>query len=219
MSLTVHILIRVMSKAGEKMQINRYHIARGQLPLGAIFLAGVTAGILLMNLGRSILLEGTGLLDEYTLYHMKYMTVDSSALFYYVLHIRMKNVVLLVILATTYLGLPVCIGAAFWYGLSAGAFLAAAVIRYGLKGILLVLTGVFPHYLFYVPAMLILLGWCERLNRKIYFKHGMAEDAEREGRRVGNLWKLLLSMGMLFFGCLLESFINPGLMAGLLKIF
>ena len=44
-----------------------------------------------MNMGKSILLEKTGPLDEYTLYHMKYMTINSNALFYYVLRQRFGN--------------------------------------------------------------------------------------------------------------------------------
>ena len=50
------------------------------LPVLPVFFAGLAAGILVMNIGKSILLENTGLFDEYTLYNMKYMTVDNSAL-------------------------------------------------------------------------------------------------------------------------------------------
>lgn len=171
-----------------------------------------------MNIGKSILLESTGLLDEYTLYHMKYMTVDSGALFCYVLRQRIGSALILGILATTYLGLVVCAGAAFWYGLSAGAFLAALILRYGLKGILFALVGIFPQYLLYAPALAALLVWGAQLNRSIYFKG-------YEGRGGGKyfwLGKALRFFGILFvmvLGCILESFWNPQLMLALLKIF
>lgn len=184
-----------------------------------IFAVGLFAGMLLMNFGKSFLLENTGLLDEYTLYHMKYMTVDSGALFYYVLRNRIGRVLVLAVLATTYLGLAVCIGAVFWYGMCAGAFLATAVIRYGLKGVLLVLAGVFPQYLVYVPAMIFLLLWCHRIYRGIYLDRTLGAGGEKNF----SLPKYLLQFACILFafiaGCVAESFLNPYLMMGLLKIF
>ena len=199
--------------------MKRYHIHRGKLPLGYVFLAGMLSGMLIMSLGKSILLENTGLLDEYTLYHMKYMTVDRSALFYYILCLRMKTAIILVVLATTYLGLAVCAGAAFWYGLSAGAFVTAVVIRYGLKGILLAFVSITPQCFIYVPAFMVLLWWCEALNRTIYLdKNTLTKGAGEITwlRRGGQLALILL---VLLLGCLLEGFTNPGLMEKLLKIF
>ena len=196
-----------------------YHIHRGKLPLGYVFLAGMLSRMLIMSFGKSILLENTGLLDEYTLYHMKYMTVDRSALFYYILCLRMKTAIILVVLATTYLGLAVCAGAAFWYGLSAGAFVTAVVIRYGLKGILLAFVSITPQCFIYVPAFMVLLWWCEALNRTIYLdKNTLTQGAGEITwlRRGGQLALILL---VLLLGCLLEGFTNPGLMEKLLKIF
>ena len=192
---------------------------KGKLPFGPIFLAGMLTGILMMNLGKSTLLENTGLLDEYTLYHMKYMTVDSSALFYYVLRLRMKTAIMLAVLATTYLGLFVCVGATFWYGLSAGAFLSAAVVRYGLKGILFACVGILPQYLVYVPAFVVLLLWCEALNRSIYFRNSITTEASSGIPWLKRMAQLAMIMGILILGCLLESFANPGLLEKFLKIF
>lgn len=189
-----------------------------RIRFGNLFLAGLIAGIFIMNIGKSILLESTGLLDEYTLYQMKYMTVDNNALFCYVLRQRIGSTLILGILATTYLGMIVCAGAAFWYGLSAGAFLAALILRYGLKGIVFAVVGIFPQYLLYAPALAALLIWGTKLNRSIYFR-------EYEGSAGGKyFWmgKALRFLGILFvmvLGCVLESFWNPQLMLALLKVF
>ena len=78
-----------------------------------------------MNIGKNILLENTGLFDESTLYAMKYMALDSDALFSYVLRERLLGILILTVLSTTYLGLAVCAGTVFWYGMAAGGFLAA----------------------------------------------------------------------------------------------
>ncbi|MDR2044326.1 MAG: stage II sporulation protein M [Clostridium sp.] len=201
------------------MRIGMAKVRTGKIPYLAIFFAGFLAGIFLMNIGRKTLLENTGLLDEYTLYQMKYMTVDGNALFVFVLRERLKTVGFLAVMATTYLGLLVTGGMALWYGVSAGMFLSAAVIRYGMKGVLFVVTGIFPQCLFYVPAMAALLLWCEQLCRALYSAGGAAP--EMAGRRaiLRKLLFLLLLAGAVVLGCLLESHVNPYLLSKLLKIF
>lgn len=201
------------------MQIRRYRMREGKLPLVTIFMAGLFAGMFIMNFGKSILLEDTGFLDEYTLYHMKYMTVDSGALFYYILRHRLGRLIVLAVLSTTYLGFAVCVGVVFWYGMCAGAFLAAAVIRYGIKGILLVLAGMFPQYLVYIPAMVFMLLWCQNLYRSIYLIRGTGMEAAGGFFLPRRLLQLLGILLVFMVGCILESFLNPHLMAGLLKIF
>lgn len=201
------------------MRFGRFHLQPERLPFLQIFLAGLAVGILGMNFGRSVLLENTGLLDEYTLYNLKVMSVDESSFFYYVLRERLGSVVILAVLATTYLGLFLCVGAALWYGMSAGAFLAAAVLRYGLKGILLAVVSVFPQYLIYIPVLLHLLVWCETLCRGIYFQKSIHNEKGNRLLKPKYLMHLAVIILLMIVGCIFESFVNPQLLSGLLKIF
>ncbi|MBE5892599.1 MAG: stage II sporulation protein M [Lachnospiraceae bacterium] len=201
------------------MRIRRKISFGNKLPLGLLFWTGVLAGIIVMNLGKSILLDDTGLLDEYTLYHMKYMTVDSGALFYYVLWLRMKTVLILIVFATTYLGMAVCTGATVWYGFSVGAFTSALMMQYGLKGIVFGVLSVFPQMLLYVPAAVALLRWCVQLNRFIYFQREATSDVEKKVPLSRRIVRLLGILGLVVLGCLAESFINPEIMEWLLNIF
>ena len=164
------------------------------------FCVGLIAGILVINMGKSILLGDGGMFDESTLYHLKYMTVDSNALFCYILRKRIIRFLGLAVLSTTYLGLAACMGAAFWYGLSAGAFLATLMLRYGIKGILLAL-----------------LLWCQELFRGIYVR-GEYSAADR-GFLVKKAGRLLVLMAVLVVGCMLEAYMNPFILMGFLKIF
>ena len=189
----------------------------GKLPLRFLFLTGFVIGLFAVYFGKGILWKNTGILDEDTLYRMKYMTVDNSALFWYVLCKRCRNFLVIIIMATTYLGLLFCGGITLKYGFSVGFFLSTAVCRYGLKGILLGIVGIFPHYLCYVPAMILLLGWCEELHRSIYFYHNLTGQGKKS--LPGRLGKLVLILGVLVFGCVLECFVNPGLLKGFLQFF
>lgn len=200
------------------MKIKKYSPFTGRLPLLYIFLTGFVVGIAAMNFGKSTLLEETGLLDEYTLYQIKYMTVDSSAFFVFVMKKRIGSMLMLTVLATTYLGLLVCGGCMFWYGLSAGSFFTALMIRYGLKGIFLAMASLLPHYVLYVPAAVALVRWCENLNRNIYFDRYTALE-DKKVVQPGQLMRFMGIAGVIVTGCILESFCNPYILLALLKIF
>lgn len=199
------------------MKWNRSMLPAGKLPLHFLFLTGFVVGLFAVYFGRGILLNRAGMLDEDTLYRMKYMTVDSSILFWYVLCKRCRNFLVLIIMATTYLGWIFCGGVTVKYGFSVGFFLSTAVFRYGIKGILLGIVSIFPHYLCYLPAMILLLRWCEDMHRSIYFYHHTTGQGKKS--LPGRLGKLALIWIVLVFGCLLECFVNPALLKGFLQFF
>ena len=201
------------------MRLVRFSIRRDKLPLIQIFVAGIVVGILCIYFGRNILLENTGLLDEFTLYNLKYMSVDSKAYFYYIVRERLGSVLSLVVLATTYLGVVLCAGTAFWYGISTGAFLSAAMFRYGLKGVFLALVSAFPQYIVYGPMLFSLLIWCEKLCREIYFQRTVPLGKGMGILKSINLVRLLMILLLMLVGCFLESFLNPHFLTGFLKIF
>lgn len=195
---------------------------RGRFPFGYIFLVGLLAGILIMNFGKNILLDGTGLLEEETLRQMSSTVSDSSVLFVFVLRERMIEFAVLALAATTYLGLAACVAAAGWYGFSVGAFLAAGVLRYGLRGILLALAGTLPQYLLYGPALYGLLLWCEKTFRMIYGKgHYRKRYYQESDSKIpafsGRVLSLLILFVLMLAGCALESFVNPAILRGFLK--
>lgn len=213
-SKTIGGTVQEMQFAKKSFRLNP-----GQRNILALFCAGLLAGILVLYIGKSILLENTGLFDEDTLYHMKYMTVDSSALFCYILRKRIGKLLILAVLSTTYLGLAACMGTVFWYGMSAGVLLASLTIRYGVKGIVLAVISIFPQYLIYVPVMLVMLTWCETVFRGIYHRNGGGYEAVNKGfllRQTGQLAAIIAAMTA---GCLAEGYINPYILKGFLKIF
>ena len=189
----------------------------GKLPLRLLFLIGFGIGLFAAYFGRGIWFQTTGILDEDTLYRMKYMTVDSRGLFLYVLCRRCRNFFVLIIMATTYLGLVFCGGITVKYGFSIGFFISTAIYRYGIKGLLLGIVGAFPQYLCYVPAILLLIRWCEELHRSIYFYHNITGQGKKS--LPGRLGKLALILMVLVFGCILECFVTPVLLKGFLQFF
>lgn len=198
-------------------------IAGKRIPSGGknwlpVFCVGLLAGIFIMNMGKSILLEDTGLFDEYTLYRMKYMTVDGNALFCYAFRKRIMMLLIMAILSTTYLGYVVCAGTAAWYGMSTGIFVTVLTLRYGVKGLVFAAVSIFPQYLFFVPAVVMMLGWCESLYRAIYSR-GMSVDEGDRNFLMKKLGRLGIIVILAILGCLAEGYINPRLLIGYLKVF
>ena len=71
------------------------------------------------------------------------------------------------------------------------------------RGFLLGIVGIFPHYLCYVPAMLLLLRWCEDMHRSIYFYHNITGQGKKSlPGRLGRLALILVVLRL--FGCVLE---------------
>ena len=199
------------------MRIAGFGIKTMKIPVLPIFCIGALVGIFVMSVWKDVLLENTGLFDEYTLYNMKYMSVDSDALFSYLFRVRVLGLLILAVLSTTYLGWVACVGTAAWYGMSVGAYFSALMIRYGIKGIFLAFIAIFPHYLIYAPAMLALLGWGEGLYRGIYHRTIPPEESKAYFlKKIGCLAIIFLAMAV---GCLLEAYVNPHLLLGYLKVF
>ena len=200
-----------------RLRIGKIGLQEAKLPVLPLFCISLVAGILVMNIGKSILLKDTGLFDEYTLYTMKYMTVDSNALFSYVLRERLVRLLILAVLSTTYLGLVICAGTVIWYGMSAGVFLSALALRYGIKGLFLAVVAVFPHYLLYAPALFALIVWCETLYRGIYGRTiDLGEDKVFLPKKLG---RLAIIFGVAVVACFLEAYVNPLLLLSYLKVF
>ena len=190
--------------------------------LSRIMLAGFVGGMLIMNIGKKVLLENTGLLSEYTLYDMKYAVIDGNAFFGYVLQKRMGMVLVLAVLSTTWLGMAATWTCAAWLGVSFGMLVMASLLRYGLKGILLVGTGIFPQALIYFPVALFMLQWSYEFCTAIYYPERLRTGQEALGKKQllrTKIIQLFCVLGVVIIGCVLESYVNPTLVLNLLKIF
>ena len=149
---------------------------RDRIAFEYLYVAGLLTGIIAMILGKSALLGHSGLWSEGIMLQIAAMNLTGNALFLYLLGRRGLRFVLLSIMATTYLGIVLSMVVAFWYGLACGCLLAAGVLRYGLKGILLMLAGILPQGLIYAPLAYGLLNWCVITCNMIYRKEMYKKD-------------------------------------------
>lgn len=186
-----------------------------------LFLGSFLSGVLLMNFGSDRLLGEKGIFSASSMNRLKYVEIDGGRFFGYVLKQRMGSFALLLLLSTTALGMISVYAVVSWQGILTGMLITAAVIRYGLKGLLLILGSMFPHQCLLIPAGIMLLGWCSENYGRI---HGTGRMAFAYGKnrnqtilRSGGslLWILFVTL----VGCILESYVNPILITDLVKIF
>lgn len=141
--------------------------------------------------------------------------------FLYVVKERIGIVVILGVLATTYIGIYVVSMFAVWTGAMAGILLSVASIRYGIKGIAFILAGTLPQYLLLVPACIMLMDWCYKLSTALYHPE-KAYDMKYSTKKQYILRKavqLLIIAGIAIAGSIVESYINPMLISFFIKIF
>lgn len=185
------------------------------------FLLAFVAGIFIMNMGQGVFLENAGLLDENSLYQMKYMTVNSNTFFIYVLKKRITTVIGIALLSSTYLGLITVYAYSVWVGVSFGMLISASILRYGMKGFLLIIISAFPQYILYVPALIVLLISAHEMCASIYFPskckeiHSGKNNVEKK-RRIIQFAAVML---VVIIGTLAESYVNPILVTNFLRIF
>lgn len=179
-----------------------------------VFLGGVILGILLMNLGSEYLVTEEGVFSVSEINRLKYLEINGGNFFSYVLKKRLKDMIVLILLSTTILGNTIIYGSLIWHGMLAGMAMTAALIRFGIKGMLFIVVSIFPHQFLLFPAMIMLLVWCgNSCQKQLYLRE------KKRGQYAHRIISLAGIGLIVFVGCILESYVNPILVSDILKIF
>ena len=185
-----------------------------------LVLAGVGAGFFCMLFQQDRLLFQTGLLDAYTISPIKYQEINHDILFGYVLKQRLLNSLLISLLATTYLGITVSYLYLLLFGAAFGLLTAAALLRYGLKGLLFIFMSMFPHQLILFPVFLLLSCVACSLCRYLYFQDvSMHFKGKKKNVLLKYMVLLLFCNIVVIIGCYIESYVNPQMLKMILKFF
>ena len=186
-----------------------------------VFLFSFLLGILVMNCCNGIFLNEEGIFNASSINRLKYVEVESSAFFPYVLKQRLKGFLLLGVLSTTCFGIAAAYLCIAWEGILGGMLLTAAFIRFGLKGFLLILAVFFPQQFLFIPAGVMMLGWCYQNCSFIYYpgKCGFPLYRNKKTQYVHQGMMLLWIIGVVIIGCIFECYINPIFLTDIIKFF
>lgn len=167
----------------------------------AFFMPGFLCGILYVNLIAGEYLKDAGIFSEYFL--KQYAAVDVSVPEYmlYLVGIRLFLFLVMTGFVFTRFRKAAAYGFLVWTGFSGGMLLAMGAFSLGLKGVLLCITGMLPHFLFYIPAYTVLLWYAMMAPRSTW-----------------NRQKTIFVVWMMGMGLVLEGYVSPVLMKAFLKI-
>lgn len=186
-----------------------------------IFTLGFFFGILIMNFGNGRFVNKNELFNVSAMSRMQYIEVDSGNFLKYELPQRMKLYLILVFASTTCFGITVAYLCIAWHGILMGMLFTAAIIRFGLKGILLIMAGIFPQHLLFIPAAVMMLCWCHQTCCILYFPEKSVWPLYQKKKRqyVHQLGMLVWIICVVVIGCILECYVNPILISDIVKIF
>lgn len=207
----LHLRLRRRERAPESRSLWT-RMMQGSL-LGAF-----VAGIFLANLMGREAVSNAGILNDYFVEKFQYTEINGQKLFFYILGERMPLLLLLLFLTLTTLGMIGGILMLGWQGFSVGFMLSAAIAKYGVKGILLVLGGLFPQYLFYFAVYILYCYFAAYLRQRLN-RSKMGSNSERG--YIFGAWLIAVVGILLIFimGIFLESYINPIILKNILKFF
>lgn len=125
----------------------------------AFFMPGFLAGILYVNLTAGQYMADSSIFSEYFLEQYASVEVTAGEYIFYLMGVRMLPFLVITVLLFTGIRKGIAMLVLVWTGFSGGMLLAMAVLSMGVKGIILCIVGMFPHFLFYIPAYIVLLWY------------------------------------------------------------
>lgn len=156
------------------------------------YMAGFFVGILYANLISGDYILNAGILDDFFLEGYIKADIDMSGYFCYVAYVRLLPAAVLAASASTKFRKGAALGCIVWTGFSCGIILAAAVMKMGVKGIVLCLISMLPQCICYVIAFIMLLWF-------LYFYPQVR----------WNVSKTICFCVFMLLGIVLECYVNP----------
>lgn len=195
----------------------RMHFHKGNRKKGPVykylFPAGVILGVVLWNL------EKQDLLSRDLLTEISCIQPREAYLFWYLLRCRFTLFLIIVIAAVMPVGIYVLDAMTLWMGMTMGILVGTTVGVYGIKGILLILAGLFPQGILLIPCYVYGVILADRTCRKLYVS-GSGELRGSNRRLWGRYALRMAAVGTLIgVGCLAECRYNLPFLKTVLRIF
>ncbi len=168
--------------------------------LAVFCMLGFLTGIIYANLMSKDYIASMGIFSEFFLSQYTQAEIDVMEFMWYVIRVRVLPLVLVAALGCTRLRKGIAGGFLAWTGFCAGMIMTSAVLKMGVKGVILCLIALMPHFLFYAAGYIVLLWYL--------FTYPEAR---------WNLSKTVCIALFLIVGILLECYVNPIIMELFLK--
>ncbi len=161
---------------------------------------GFLLGTAYVNLLAKKYVAEPGIFSDYFLSQFQTIEINVGEYIWYLLRLRLLPLAMLAFFSFTRLRKAAAVLFLIWAGISGGILISLAVLSLGIKGSFLCLAGIFPQFLCYVPAYLILIWHCcsypqNRWNRQ----------------------KTAFVSAAMLIGLILEIYVNPSVVRAFLS--
>lgn len=164
------------------------------------YMLGFLIGILYANIVSKDYIASMGIFNEFFLDQYAQTDVVMGEYVWYVMRIRILPIILLCAISCTRLRKSAVIVFLAWTGFSSGMILTSAVMKMGIKGVVLCLLALTPQFLFYVAGYVVLLWYLFYYPKSRW-----------------SLTKTVFFLTLMGTGMILECYVNPVLMKLFLK--
>ncbi len=166
------------------------------------FMPGFLLGIIYVNFIARRYMAEPGIFSDFFLNQFQSVHVEAREYIWYLLRLRAVPFLALAGLSFTKAGKASAVLFLVWTGISGGILISTAVLNLGIKGSLLCIVGLFPQFLLYIPAYVVLLWYCYTVPQTHW------------NRQKTVFVSLTMAVGMI-----LEMYVNPILVKAFLSVF
>lgn len=167
---------------------------------------GFVIGTLTIAFRQENWLVREGILNQEYIWETEMLNIDKRALFFLCFGRRIRAFFLLLLLSFSSVNVFVNISFFLINGFYAGSIMELLTIRYGMQGIGMYVTAIFPQGIFYVLGFWILGCWC--LNQEKIQSNLQNRKVEKL-RNIKNRKGLMISFCLILLGIILETYVNP----------
>ena len=121
-----------------------------------LFMPGFLAGVLCVNLLTKRYTAEPGIFSEYFLDQFQTVKIVAKEYLWYLLRLRLLPFLAVLALSMTKMRRAAAALFLIWTGISAGILISTAVLSMGIRGSFLCLAGMFPQFILYIPASILL---------------------------------------------------------------
>lgn len=175
-------------------------------------LVSFLGGCVLTNLLERDILTTYGILNDYFLSQYSYQAIDGNRLFCHILFERSKTAFTIFLLGRVMPGKSFSLLIKSAVAATSGFLITVAIICLGIRGVPICICGLFPQWLFYV-VVLFYYADCRKEAALGWKGNSRMEDVS------GYLLRGAILFTGMTLGVITECYVNPVLLAYVLKIF
>lgn len=177
---------------------------------GLWIIAGLILGSLFTNFVYQDYLAYGGQVKS-LVFHNEKLYSASISLFFYIFFKRIKQYAMIYLAGYLLKPWIFLYGFTFCTAFFLGSMLSLQIIQMGIRGLCLVILSLFPHFILYGMSLILLV-------KRNFIEEKKEEMLYETSSYFLLRFSILFEITFMILGCILESFVSPSIMSGILKL-